>query len=285
MLPKKLIILGCGYIGTAFAQVAKANNIAITAIVRDQQQADRLHSLNIKVHINTSPQAIVDLISQHDALLDSIPLEKATSHATQCDWLPHIKSAIEHMQWVAYLSSSSVYGDHQGAWVNEETSCQPTSPRGKERLHAEQAWQKTFENIRIFRLSGIYGPKRNLLTRLKTGQYKALCWPHFSNRIHCDDIIDALMASLCKEQHASIINLSDDQPLSHHEYVCELAKIAQLPQPTLIPAAEANQHFSESYLDFFRDNKRICNKILHQELLPKLTYSSFRDAVPKLLLQ
>lgn len=284
MLPKKLIILGCGYVGTAFAQAAKANHIAVTAVVRDKKQANRLQSLNIKTHICDSPQNIMKLIAQHDALLDSIPLQKnKISHATQADWLPEIKAALQNMQWVAYLSSSSVYGDHQGAWVNEDTVCQPNSPRGKQRLHAEQTWQTTHPNVRIFRLSGIYGSQRNLLKRLKTGKYKALCWPHFSNRIHCDDIVSALMASLHKTHHAPIINLSDDEPLSHHEYVCELAHIAKLPQPERIAAIEAAHHFSDAYLDFFRDNKRISNKKLHQELLTNLTYPSFREAVPTLL--
>jgi len=277
MFPKKIIVLGCGYIGTSFALAAQQQGIQVTAIVREKQHDKKLHALGITSHIAPSPEEVVTLLQEHDALLDSIPLS-SSSHASQCDWLPKIQQHLQHMKWIAYLSSSSVYGDHQGAWVTEDSVCQHTSQRGKQRLKAEHSWKKTYDKVRIFRLSGIYGPQRNILNRLKSGEYKALCLPNFSNRIHRDDIVASLLASLHHEKHSSIINISDDEPLAHHQYVCEIARIAQLPQPEIIPEAQASSTFSKAYLDFFRDNKRLSNQRLHQELLPTLKYPSFRDA-------
>jgi len=284
MHPSKIIILGCGYIGTAFALAAKAKGIQVTAMVRSQQQYDVLHTLKIHTIKATSPEQFINILNNYDALLDSIPLQKTpTPHVSQDKWLPKIQQKIQHMKWIAYLSSSSVYGDHQGAWVNEDSQCQPSSLRGLQRLEAERMWQQAFKETRIFRLSGIYGPQRHLLPRLKEGKYNVLCWPHFSNRIHCDDIVNALMTSLKTPQHSPIINLSDDEPLSHHQYVCELAHQAGYAEPNLIPDEQAKQFFSHAYLDFFRDNKRIENKKLHRELLTTLKYPSFRNAVADLL--
>jgi nucleoside-diphosphate-sugar epimerase len=139
--------------------------------------------------------------------------------------------------------------------------------------------------IEVFRLTGIYGNERNILSKLFAGNYKSVAWEpaHYSNRIHVDDITAALLAAMLKPQANRTINLSDDEPCSHAEYTTELAKHIGAPAPIILSPEEATQQLSPAYLDFFRDNKRISNQKLHQDLLPELKYPSFRNAISALL--
>ncbi|MDQ7012202.1 MAG: SDR family NAD(P)-dependent oxidoreductase, partial [Mariprofundaceae bacterium] len=184
-----------------------------------------------------------------------------------------------------YLSTTGVYGDAGGAWVDETWECRPTSQRGIERLKAERAWLDSGLPVEIFRLAGIYGPERNIIGKLRAGGYKAVRWqpPHFSGRIHVDDIIAALMAAMRRPRPGRIVNVADDEPLPHERYVSELAAMVGAPAPILLTPEEGRRELSAAVLDFFSDNKRIANRLLHRELLPSLKYPNFRTAVPELL--
>ncbi|MDX8401083.1 MAG: SDR family NAD(P)-dependent oxidoreductase, partial [Mariprofundaceae bacterium] len=178
-------------------------------------------------------------------------------------------------------STTGVYGDAGGAWVDETTPCRPSSPRGLERLRAERAWLDSGLPAEIFRLAGIYGPGRNILKRLRAGGYRAVRWqpPRWSNRIHVDDILAALLAAIARPRPRRIVNLADDLPYPHADYACELAEAIGAPRPELIAPDEAARLLSPAALDFFRDDKRVRNRLLHRELLPELRYPDFRAAL------
>ncbi|MDQ6976577.1 MAG: SDR family NAD(P)-dependent oxidoreductase, partial [Ghiorsea sp.] len=185
-----------------------------------------------------------------------------------------------NLKWAGYLSATSVYADSGGDWIDETSIHFSTSPRGVQRLKAEQAWLTSDAPAEVFRLAGIYGDERNIVSKLLSGNYKTVAWQpaHYSNRIHVDDIVAALVAAMFKPQPRRIINLSDDKPCSHQDYVCQLAKVIGAPAPIILTPEQAEQEMSSAYLDFFRDNKRISNRKLHQQLRSKLTYPSFIDA-------
>lgn len=255
---------------------------------RDNERAGQLESFGIEPLLITDPTDIsADVLAQVDAVLDSIPLERdeADMHAGQTRWLPQLVSRIPHVKWAGYLSTTGVYGDADGAWVDENWECRPSSERGVERLKAERAWLDSGMPAEIFRLAGIYGPGRNIIQKLQAGGYKAVIWqtPHFSSRIHVDDIVAALIAAMGKPRPGRIVNLADDMPLPHDEYVSELAAMIDAPAPILLSPEEGQAQLAPAALDFFRDNKRVANRLLHRELLPVLKYPSFRDAVPDLL--
>ena len=148
------------------------------------------------------------------------------------------------------------------------------------RLKAEKAWLNSAAPAEVFRLAGIYGDERNIVSKLMAGNYKTVAWQpaHYSNRIHVDDIVAALVAAMQKPEANRIINLSDDEPCSHKDYACQLAEIIGAPKPVILTPEQAEKEMSAAYLDFFRDNKRISNRKLHQLLLPKLKYPSFKQA-------
>lgn len=260
----------------------------VIATTRDERRAKELQALGIEAVVASSPEALPDsLLSSVDAVLDSIPLTRNESgmHASQLDWLPEIASKFRDLKWAGYLSTTGVYGDAGGAWVDESFPCNPTSERGRERLVAEQAWLGSGLPAEVFRLAGIYGPERNIISRLKAGGYQAVKWEpaHYSSRIHVDDIVTALIAAMLTPRAGRIVNLADDSPCPHVEYVSELVKLIGAPAPEILSPEEGEKELSAAMLDFFRDSKRVSNQLLHKELLPKLEYPSFRDAVEKLI--
>jgi nucleoside-diphosphate-sugar epimerase len=280
---QSLLILGCGYVGEKLAKVCIAEGMKVTGTTRSEARVKDLRALGVDAILAESPEWLADeLLGSVDAVVDSIPLtrdEKGT-HASQLQWLPAVAPKLSNLKWAGYLSTTGVYGDADGAWVDESFPCNPTSKRGSERLKAEQAWLTSGLPAEVFRLAGIYGPERNIVSKLKAGGYRAITWnpPHYSSRIHVDDIVAVLMAGMKNPRAGRVVNVADDEPLPHASYVTELARLLGAPAPELLSPEEGEKELSPAMLDFFRDNKRVSNRLLHRELLPELHYPTFRDA-------
>jgi len=280
-----LLILGCGYVGERLARACLDRGLRVIGTTRSPDRAEKMLALGMEPVVTNLPTDIPDaMLATVDAILDSIPLDRTagTMKAGQPCWLPAMAGKLQRVRWAGYLSTTGVYGDAKGNWVDESWPCNPTSRRGIERLQAESAWLKSGLPVEVFRLAGIYGPGRNIIPKLKAGNYKAVSWspPHYSGRIHVDDIVAALLAAMDRPRPARIINLVDDVPLPHADYVCELASMVGAPPPLLLSPQEAEGCLSGAAMDFFRDSKRVRNRLLHAELLPRLTYPNFRSAVP-----
>lgn len=277
-----LLIFGCGYVGEKLAAACMADGMRLIGTTRSPERAEALESHGIEAVLAASPSDLPDaLLASTDTVLDSIPLTREASmmHASQPRWLPEIAGKCCRLKWAGYLSTTGVYGDAGGAWVDETRPCKPASKRGIERLKAEQAWLRSGLPAEIFRLAGIYGPGRNIITRLKTGGYKTVQWhpPHYSSRIHVDDIVSAIMAAMRSPRPGRMVNLADDEPLPHANYVTELARMIGAPAPVMLTPEEGERQLPPAMIDFFRDNKRVSNRLLHRELLPKLKYPGFRE--------
>jgi len=285
---QNLLILGCGYVGERLAKACLVEGIHVIGTTRSEVRADELRRMGINGVVVDSPASLSDgLLSRCDALVDSIPLtrDEFDMHASQLEWLPKIAPKLSDLKWAGYLSTTGVYGDAGGAWVDESFECQPSSARGSERLKAEQVWRESGLPAEVFRIAGIYGPGRNILSRLRTGGYQAVGWkpPHYSSRIHVDDIVAALMAAMRKSRAGRIVNLADDEPLPHANYVAEVARMIGAPSPEILTPEEGEEQLSPAMLEFFRDNKKVSNRLLHVELLESLNYPNFRDGVKVLI--
>jgi len=279
----KLLILGCGYVGEKLARACLAEGVKVTGTTRSETRAGELKGLGISVVVSESPERLPDdLLGSVDAVVDSIPLTRDESgmYASQLQWLSKIAPKLSNLKWAGYLSTTGVYGDADGAWVDEAFPCNPTSERWIERLKAEQVWLGSGLPAEVFRLAGIYGPERSIVSRLMSGNYRAVRWQpeHWSNRIHVDDIIAALVTAMNAPRRARICNLSDDEPLSHADYVTELAQLVGAPKPLILSPEQGEKELSPVALDFFRDSKRVSNRLMHDELLSELNYPTFRDA-------
>ncbi|TPK69770.1 SDR family oxidoreductase [Mesorhizobium sp. B2-4-15] len=198
-------------------------------------------------------------------------LEKTThlviSIAPEADGDPILKAArvaiarMPALQWIGYLSTVGVYGDHGGAWVDETAACRPVSKRSVMRVAAEQDWLQLGKEISrpvaILRLSGIYGPGRNALVNLENGTARRLVKPdQVFNRIHCDDIAGALW-QLIEAGKGGIFNVTDDLPAPPQDVVAYAASLMGIEPPPEIPFETAQ--LSPMARSFYGENKRVAN--------------------------
>jgi nucleoside-diphosphate-sugar epimerase len=165
-------------------------------------------------------------------------------------------------KWITYLSATSVYGDHKGEWVNENSQTKPTSLNGIARLKAENSWLSLEKNknlpVQIFRLSGIYSNENNILVRLKLGNTKLIKKKnHFFSRIHVEDIASILFKSLFKFKAGEIYNLADDKPSSLEEVTLYATKILNIKD---LKNIEANEMESKMLISLYKDSKKVSNK-------------------------
>ncbi|MCF6321477.1 MAG: SDR family oxidoreductase [Rhizobiaceae bacterium] len=185
-----------------------------------------------------------------------------------------------NLQWVGYLSTVGVYGDHQGAWVDEETKCRPASARSVERLAAEKGWQKLTGEINIpltiFRLSGIYGPGRNALVNMEKGRSRRLVKKgQVFNRIHRDDIATAMDKAIGLKA-AGIFNITDDEPAPPQDVVSYVHKLHGIAPPPEIDFDTAD--ITPMARSFYGENKRVSNEKSKADLAMQYAWPNYRSA-------
>lgn len=189
-------------------------------------------------------------------------------------------SKFPYLKWIGYLSSTGVYGNHNGDWVNENTTTTPSSTQAKQRLLAENQWLDLSNQlpIHIFRLSGIYGPGRSELDKRAITSGSVLIKPgQYFSRIHVQDIVNILLASMKLATPGEIFNLADDYPCSSQEvaeYACQLLGLSP---PTPVDFNIAT--LSDMQRAFYNDNKRVSNNKIKTMLKVKLLFPSFREGL------
>jgi len=199
-------------------------------------------------------------------------------------------AALPNLRWLGYLSTTGVYGDRGGGWVDEETPPAPTHRRGERRVAAERAWldwaddTKTDNGLamQIFRLAGIYGPGRNALETLRQGRARRIVKPgHVFSRIHVDDLASVLAASMAQPNGGAIYNVCDDEAAPPQDVIAHAAKLLGLVPPPEIPFDRAE--LSPMAASFYRDNKRTRNDRIKGELGVQLRYPDYRAGLAALL--
>lgn len=181
-------------------------------------------------------------------------------------------------RWVGYLSSTGVYGDAQGAWVDE--SAPIGTGRRQARSDADAAWQRLRRDVRVFRLPGIYGPGRSVLDRVREGRAHRIDLPgQVFSRIHVDDIVGAVLASL--KRGPGVYNIADNEPAGHNavtEYACRLLGRDPPPLQTMDEAG-----LSEMARGFYAENRRVANGKAKRELRWRPRYPTYREGLKALL--
>ncbi len=190
------------------------------------------------------------------------------------------------LQWLGYLSTTGVYGNHDGAWVDEEARLSPSSPRSEYRVNAERAWQdlhaKRALPVHLFRLAGIYGPGRSLLDTVRAGKAKRIDRPgQVFSRIHVDDIASVLQASIARPNPGQIYNVCDDMAASPAEVTAHACELLGVEPPPLVPFEDAG--LSPMGRTFWLDNKRVSNRRLHEELGVELRYPDYKAGLASLI--
>jgi nucleoside-diphosphate-sugar epimerase len=186
------------------------------------------------------------------------------------------------IQWAGYLSTTAVYGDTGGAWVDETAPLAPSTARGHARVAAEAAWSTLGLPLHIFRLAGIYGPGRGPFQKVRDGQARRVIKPgQVFGRIHVDDIATVLEASLARPRPGAAYNVCDDLPAPPEDVIAEAATLLGLPIPPAVDFADAEM--TPMARSFYAECKRTSNRLLHDELGVALAYPSYREGLRALL--
>ncbi len=180
--------------------------------------------------------------------------------------------------WAGYLSTTGVYGDRGGGWVDEESPLLPTGERGRRRVAAEAAWAKRGLPLHVFRIAGIYGPGRNALAAARAGRARRIVkGAQVFSRIHVEDIAAVLAASVARPNPGRAYNLADDRPAPPAEVTEFACRLLGLPPPPAEPFEAAA--LSPMAASFYRDSKRVSNARIKAELGVRLRYPSYREGL------
>lgn len=281
-----LLIFGFGYTAHFLAKKAQEINIQITATTRNSDVVGYHRELNCEL-ISFSGKSIEEALARASHILISTPPSHDLGDPVLANFGNLLIKFIKNIQWIGYLSSTSVYGDHQGNWVDETSKPNALGEQGKLRLSAENEWisfAKAYQlPLTIFRLAGIYGPQRNVLARLMAGKTDTIFKPgQFFSRIHVDDIVLAIMTSMQNPKKGiTIYNVADDEPTPAHvvdEYGALLLK-----RPPLQKIPYEMAILSPMAKEFYSHNKRVSNAKLKKELHLQLTYPTYREGLEHLL--
>ena len=285
--PPHILLLGYGYVAGHLAEQLRPRGWRITATGRDAETLERIRQAGGQAFPFDAaaplPAAAWQGITH---VLSSIPPDDDGDPALRL-LADDLAARAERLQWLGYLSTVGVYGDHGGAWVDEETPCHPVSGRGQRRLAAEQAWLALHQRhglpVHVFRLPGIYGPGRNPLIKAREGARKALVVKERQvfSRIHVEDLASALAASMQKPHAGRIYNVVDDEPAPPHEVALFAHELLGLRPPPLKPFEEVEM--SAMARSFYGESKRVSNARLKRELGWRPHYPTYREGLRALL--
>lgn len=273
----KMLIFGYGYVASALSE--DLHNFEIVATSRSGKKSNKAKIIDF------TSEAIEKELKDTTHIISTIAPDNEVGDPV----LDHFKEAIKKapkLKYIGYLSASSVYGNHDGEWVDEESKLNLKSIRGKRRYKAEQAWQNLSDEKKVplvrFRIAGIYGKNKNVLENLKNGNAKSIYKEnHTFNRIHIDDIISSIKSSINQDKESEIYNLADDLPSTQYEVYEFGAKLIGIEAPKRIPYKEAD--LSPMAQEFYSQNKKISNKKLKKKLGIKLKYPTYKEGLKSLI--
>lgn len=277
-----LLCFGLGFSARVFAGRLAAKGWTITATSRSAEGAEKIRAAgyNALVFDGTAPLPAAAWAGVTHAVVSAPP--GADGDPVLHQHAGDIAARAHQFRWIAYLSTTGVYGDHGGALVSEETPLTPNTERGHKRLLAEGQWLALWRShglpVHIFRLAGIYGPGRNQLISLLDGTAKRVIKEgQIFSRIHAADIANVLEASIAKPNPGGAYNVCDDEASPPQDVVEYGAKLLGLAVPPAIPFEAAA--LSPMARSFYADSKRVSNARLKQELGVSLSYPTFREGL------
>jgi nucleoside-diphosphate-sugar epimerase len=279
-----LLCFGLGFTGMALAQRLIADGGQVTGTCRDRARALELQRLGITPVLFERTQPIADLaqrLASVTHLLSSVPPDETGDSVLDVHGA-EIAEASRHLAWIGYLSTTGVYGDRGGDWVDETSTPTPSGTRGRRRLDAERAWLALPNPAHLFRLAGIYGAGRSALDTVRSGKARRILKPgQVFSRIHVEDIVAVLLASMTRPEAGTAYNVCDDDAADPAEVIAFACALLGATTPPLVPFAEAQ--LSPMARSFYDDNKRVRNDRIKQALGVSLRYPSYREGLRALL--
>ncbi|EIT71813.1 MULTISPECIES: SDR family oxidoreductase [Hydrocarboniphaga] len=277
-----ILIIGCGDIGLRVGALLLADGQAVRGQVRSPDSADALARAGIDAIRRDLDEPAVDDGAEQVFWFAPPPASGARDPRLR-GWL-----AANRPRRVVYISTSGVYGDCEGRWIDESEPLKPQTDRGRRRLDAERALAEHAaahgtETV-ILRVPGIYGPGRLPIARLQAGH--AVIDERESpptNRIHADDLALAAVAAMRRGLPGAAYNVSDGSPTTMTDYFCRCAALLGLPEPRRVSLAEANRTFTPAMLSFLEESKRLVTDRLRCELGVTPRYPDLATGLPSCL--
>lgn len=269
-----LLIFGLGYTGSAVANNARAAGFTVTGTSRSGASG-------------TIPFDAAEAAIQSATHLLTTAAPDPSGDPVLCRYTAAITAA-PHLRWIGYLSSTVVYGDTGGAWVDEDTPVAPSQPRGQRRVEAEDRWSAFSDRVAvdIFRLAGIYGPNRSAFDDLRAGTARRMNKPgHQFGRIHRDDIAAAVLAAMRRDRPAGrrVLNLADDEPSESAAVITEAARLLGVAPPPLVSFEDALPSMSPMARSFWAENRKIASVITKAALGIAWRYPNYRAGLRAIL--
>jgi nucleoside-diphosphate-sugar epimerase len=280
---RRLLVFGNGYTGRAIATGAAALGWDVT--ITSRTPSDPAAGVRL-VAFDAAPAADATHV------VSTVPPDRS-AHAQADPVLASyggVLAANGALRWAGYLSTSGVYGDRGGGWVDEDTPPAPTGPRGTVRLACELAWSDlaTRTSIDLFRVAGIYGPGRSPLNAVRAGTARRIVKPgHAFGRIHRDDIVQAVLAAAAQDRPPGIraLNLTDDEPAENATVAEEAARLLGVPPPPSVRFEHALQGMTEMGRSFWAENRKVASRKTQAALGIAWRYPSYREGLRAILVQ
>ncbi|MBY8977572.1 SDR family oxidoreductase [Rhodobacteraceae bacterium NNCM2] len=275
---KTLLSLGHGYSARALAGRLLADGWRVIGTTRHEEKAAAIRETGAEAVIWPGTP-LAPLLAEATHLLVSAGPDEAGDPVLAELGTPLPPNSIE---WAGYLSTTGVYGDRGGDWVDEASPCDPSTRRGKWRLAAEQAWTRAGLPLHIFRLAGIYGPGRGPFAKVRNGTARRIIKPgQVFSRIHVEDIAAVLHASILHPDPGAIYNVCDDEAAPPEDVIGHAADLLGVPLPEAVAFDEADM--SPMARSFYAESKRVSNRRIREELGVDLRYPTYREGLAALL--
>ncbi|MHA1564783.1 MAG: SDR family oxidoreductase [Alphaproteobacteria bacterium] len=278
--PSRFFCFGLGYTGLALARALRQQGWHVAGTCRDHEAVTALCRQNIQA-MTFADGTVTNTLAAATHILTTAPPGDSSDPvlATYTNEIAHVAP---RLQWAGYLSTTGVYGDCDGAWVDETAPLHPQSPRATRRVAAEQAWSALHRQhglkLHIFRLAGIYGPGRSALAALAAGTARRIVKPgHVFSRIHLSDIVATLQASMARPDPGAVYNVCDDAPSPPQDVVAFASRLLGLPPPPEVPFHEAD--LSPMTRSFYAENKRVSNRRIKSDLGVVLRYPDYQTGL------
>lgn len=280
----RALIFGYGYLGEAFATRLRGEGWVISATAREAHKRDALGAAGLDPVDPADAKALGAAVDETDAILITAPPEPRGCPALAA-LTPALEAPPHSPRWIGYVSSTSVYGDRGGKWVSETSALNAPTVEGARRAAAERDWlslgRRAGLTVAVFRLPAIYGPGRTPFDKLLDGTARVVRKPgQVFNRIHRDDAVAALIASLAKPRAGGIYNVTDDEPAGADAYVEHAARLLGMPPPPEIDWTDPE--VSAAMRRFYLDNKRVSSARAKAELGWRPRFASWREGLEAL---
>lgn len=274
---KTLLSIGHGYSARALARLLLPEGWRIIATTRSAAKAEMLRAEGVEAMVWTGGELP---LAEATHVLTSVAPDGSGDPVLAAQ--RNALCAAQHLEWVGYLSTVGVYGDHGGGWVDEDTPLTPTTTRGVQRVAAEAGWQALGLPLHIFRLAGIYGPGRGPFEKVRDGSARLVIKPgQVFSRIHVEDIAQVLAASIAAPNPGRVYNVCDDAPSPPEDVLAYAAELLGLPRPPEVPFDPASM--TPMAASFYAENKRVRNDRIKTELGVSLRYPDYRAGLEAML--